>query len=119
MKYLYLVALILGSLLLHACDQSGNGGSGIKGDLDRTGSAQKITIKVYDTKTAMQKAKAEASNRAIDPTTEGWSIWSPNNEELGCTVHVVKLKSGTDNSGMTTWGHELAHCMYGTYHKEL
>jgi hypothetical protein len=34
-----------------------------------------------------------------------------------CEIHVVTPR-GVEDDYMTTWGHELAHCVFGTYHKE-
>lgn len=34
-----------------------------------------------------------------------------------CEIHVLELKSVNNDPRMWTWGHELAHCVYGRYHK--
>jgi len=34
-----------------------------------------------------------------------------------CEVHVLPLKFVKGDPYMHTWGHELAHCIYGKYHK--
>lgn len=34
-----------------------------------------------------------------------------------CEIHVTELKSVNNDPRMWTWGHELAHCVYGRYHK--
>lgn len=110
MRILFIFILIL----LFGCDQGGE----VNKDFDRTGASQKITVHVYETKSEMQKAKADAVNSRKEPALLGWSEWSPSEPEWGCHIHVVKLKGDKDTSQMKTWGHELAHCMYGSYHAE-
>ncbi len=34
-----------------------------------------------------------------------------------CELHLTDLKQVRGDPNMDTWGHELAHCMYGLYHK--
>jgi len=34
-----------------------------------------------------------------------------------CEIHVIELKSVNNDPRMQAWGHELAHCLYGLYHK--
>lgn len=116
MKYLL---GILGLLLLVSCSETDKENN-LKKDFDRTGRPQTITVMVYDNKREMQKAKADATNRQeINTDLLGWSIWSPNKESYGCTIHVMELKNSNDTDQMVTWGHELGHCMYGTYHPEI
>ena len=43
----------------------------------------------------------------------GFSIWSPNDNQ--CTVYHVTPKY-TDDERMVTLGHEVAHCIYGSFH---
>ena len=111
--------LIYGGIV--ACDNVGDSTGDItsKGDMDRTGTVQSITVNVYESKRAMQQAKADRVGGPANSSLQGWSEWSPTDEGWGCTIHVAKIPSLTSNSAMSTWGHELAHCMYGTYHKEL
>lgn len=105
--------LLFAIAFLTACD---NQGSDVSGDLDRSGKAQKITVYVYETSADMQNAKAEFLNTRRERDLLGWAKWT-NRLEDGCEIHVVKLR-GDNDSRMKTWGHELAHCVYGSYHSE-
>lgn len=97
MKYLLLL------LFLFGCDQQTT-----KEDFDRTGRPQTITVHVYDTKTALTQSYVDRAGRGAMEHL-GWSEWSENNESWGCEIHVLK-------TNMSTWGHELKHCMYGQFH---
>jgi len=114
MKYFIIILL---SMVIFGCDKAGETGDSIKGTFDRSGKAQKITVMVYETRGDMQRALQDQIGGPRDTSRDGWSIWS-NIEENGCTIHVVKIRNLTDNGRRSTWGHELAHCMYGTYHPE-
>lgn len=45
----------------------------------------------------------------------GWAGWN----EAGtlCQIHVVDFKDAKDPV-LNTWGHELGHCVYGSWHPE-
>lgn len=80
-------------------------------DFNREGEVLNITVKVYSDQKALLK-----STEAYNTTTQvGLTVWS--NSDNNCTIHVIKsdyIKSKQDE----TWGHELRHCVYGTFHKE-
>lgn len=117
MKNLVKSLLCATLLLLAACEDSGTG-SNLKEDFDRSGRPHSITVNVYETKRAMQRAKQEASGIPLETDLMGWSEWSPSKEGWGCTIHVTKPKGATDKGTFRTWGHELTHCMYGSFHPE-
>jgi hypothetical protein len=43
----------------------------------------------------------------------GFSIWSP--QDNNCDVYYVTPR-GVDDRNMLTLGHEVAHCIYGSFH---
>lgn len=45
----------------------------------------------------------------------GWARWS-NGPTQYCIIHVVEPLTAYDQV-FRTWGHELAHCVYGPFHK--
>lgn len=59
-----------------------------------------LKINVYDTE---EQLKREVGDKL------GQAIWSPNDNK--CEIWIVKWD-------MKTTGHELHHCMYGSFHKE-
>jgi len=112
MKYLLLIAV---SLFLMSCDEVTPENS-LNKDFDRSGRPQKITVYVYDNRKAMRQAKKDFDGQDASQV-EGWAKWS-NKESSGCEIHVVKIRSKNDKRQMETWGHELTHCMYGSFHEE-
>ena len=53
----------------------------------------------------------------------GMAVWDVDTNDpdivYGCTIYVVDPKGLTDSNRFETWGHELVHCVYGSFHKEL
>lgn len=77
-------------------------------------------ITVYTYETASELNKAIKDKKPHDESVSGFSLWflSKRSGEMSrCEIHVV-VPTGVADDHMTTWGHELAHCIYGTYHKE-
>ena len=75
-----------------------------------------ITMHVFDTQKELEAA--------IEPYTThnqrrynilGFSRWWMPDGKGKCEVYVTKAQKEKD---FETWGHELAHCMYGRWHKE-
>ena len=63
-------------------------------------------------------------NNALDdfakedrPLVYGWSTWNIEGRPYVCQIHTTKPR-WVDDQVTTTMGHELAHCVYGRYHKE-
>lgn len=46
----------------------------------------------------------------------GFAVWYPNDNE--CVIHTLELKYQNEKFKMETTGHELYHCIYGSYHPE-
>lgn len=108
--------IILICLFMTGCDKAGEG---LDKQFDRSGQPLEIAVFVYPTRKDMQRAYQERMGGPLDLSRQGWSEWSPDHPEWGCRIHVVEIPGITSNSRMSTWGHELAHCLYGSYHKEL
>ena len=49
----------------------------------------------------------------VQPRIEGLAVWFLNGKTNECNIYVPKPKSMND---LNTWGHELAHCVYGSWH---
>jgi len=47
-------------------------------------------------------------------TVNGWARWA-NKPIQYCVIHVVEPFTAYDQV-FNTWGHELAHCVYGSFH---
>lgn len=77
-----------------------------------------ITVYTYDSREELNKAVE--GKKPKGQRVEGLALWflkKENREMIRCEIHVVS-PSKVDDEHTLTWGHELAHCIYGTYHKE-
>lgn len=84
---------------------------------------QYIDIKVTTFKTRSELNKFLKEKEYNDgPEVEGLARWAHPKNDLTvvnrCDIFVVEPKSVRDTSELSTWGHELAHCIYGSYHAE-
>jgi len=99
-----------------SCGDSGPGRT-IEGSHNYEDKPFEITVKVYPTKMALEKAVRDMNTESI----EGFAAWKvlKNDPETmtGCTLYLKKPSGVRDTSELTTWGHELAHCVYGSYHR--
>jgi hypothetical protein len=115
-KLLQLLA-VFSLLSLSSCDNAPD--TGVSGTHDYAGKEFPITVIVYDTPAQLNKV---ANEKGITESADGFALWAIKKNDpttmTKCTVHVVKPSSVRDYEQMTTWGHELVHCVYGTFHKE-
>lgn len=72
-----------------------------------------ITVKAFDNQRAL--LKAIKSDGFGEKNRLGMTVW--NNIDNECVIYVIRPKH-QDSARFTTWGHELGHCVYGTFHKE-
>jgi hypothetical protein len=121
MKKLLLIAV----LLLASCAPDSN----IKPTLDRTEQEITITVKFHDNRDSLEAAYREINKlpaNAQIPEQWGfakWNQWMDANgnfvllpgAQLRCDIHTFKPKR-QDDQIVLTMGHELLHCVYGSYH---
>lgn len=100
--------------LLAACTPQQPTGEAVKAEFDRSGQIMQVQVVVHP--------NLESVNYALDqfykqdqPEVYGWSAWSLQGKPHQCQIHVAPPET-VDDEMMRTWGHELAHCVYGTYH---
>ena len=112
-KILGIAALVL---LMVSCEPAPS--KKISGTQDYSATQFPITVHTYDTKSELNKAIRNKTQHGQN--VEGLALWFLGKETSKmkrCEIHVVTPK-GVEDDYMTTWGHELAHCVFGTYHKE-
>lgn len=104
-------------LFLSSC---GEKGGKIEGSHNYENKQFPITVHVYENKSDLQKALREKGldNRRNVSGKSSWSITSDMKVLYDCDIYVVKPNGVEDKDNLHTWGHELAHCVYGTYHPE-
>lgn len=90
-----LASIIVGGALLAlvGCDN-------LQPKFEKTSKKLEVTVITYKNK---QEAMAALGGR------RGMAVWSPNDNK--CTIHFVA-------GDMETAGHELHHCLYGSFHLE-
>lgn len=100
------LALILSALFLVACEPPP-----VNKEFERT--KVEIVVHTYDNTDEVTDAYNlyVGDKYADDLEREGWATWG--REEHTCEIHVVKYAASQEK----TWGHELAHCLYGRFHK--
>ena len=83
---------------------------------------QYVDIRVMTFETQSQLNKFLELKAYSDQEVEGLARWVHPKDDMTtikrCDIYVVEPSGVRDTSALTTWGHELAHCMYGSYHKE-
>lgn len=86
-------------------------------DMNREGREIILVVTVYNSLSELNDVRKEISK--VEDDVIGLSQW--NAEGTGtkdfCKIYVITLKSAIDRKQMETWGHELAHCLYGSYHE--
>lgn len=80
--------------------------------LDRTGQTLQITPHAYPSQKALYDDLVNQGHEVSDNVV-GFAVWSPN--DLKCDIYYVTPKY-VDRVPMNTMGHELAHCIYGSFH---
>ena len=110
---------LLSLLFLTSCDPDG---SKLPEDFDRSGEAVEITVIWHNSQQAVDKAYVEEFGRARNERSInrlGFAVWAnPSREPKWCRIHAMKPTSVKGGEKMNTLGHELLHCMIGTFHPE-
>jgi hypothetical protein len=121
--------LILTCALLFGCSPD-DSPSNITPSIDRVG--QEMTVKVffYPDSTSLEEAYRTVNNlSARVPVPEQWGFarWNewrapsgeyiePNSPRYWCNIYTMTPKRREDQHVLTL-GHELLHCVYGSYHE--
>lgn len=126
-KLLLLSAIIAGTLfLLGSCDPQKEQ---VVQKFDRTEMPIQVTVFFYPNRSAVTteyRLRHNIPRTSPFPTVDGFAIWPETRDEDGnvlnrvgdlvCEIHTVQPK-GVDDNATLTLGHELLHCLYGSYHR--
>jgi hypothetical protein len=124
MKKLLLIPL----LLILGCSPE----SDIKPTMDRTNQDIRIRVIFHETQVSLEEAYRIANNlpsRTPVPEQWGFAAWNqwrdprtgnfidiiPPGQEYWCNIHAFRPKNQADQRVLTL-GHELLHCVYGSFH---
>ncbi len=103
------IFLLFLAMILSSCSEK----AGFEKDFDRTNQVMQIRVIFHDSPITLQKAK-ESVDGAIEPNLRGFAGW--NRENNYCEIHSLRPKTIDDDKTLTL-GHELLHCIHGSYHK--
>lgn len=107
------------ALLLTSCDPQPQGEK-IVPSFDRTHNEMTIVVRTYPTHVQVTREldefhRQKGITKLPARHSLGWAAW--NTEAPYACVINVKTPDRVDDDDVTTMGHELAHCLYGSYHK--
>jgi len=106
---------------LTSCDSRKEG---IEGSIDRVGEDMRTTVHFHENRVDLKLAYAEVHDikpHEVPAGLEGFAVWyewknkKPENAENECTIHTVEPRR-VDDTNTLTLGHEMLHCLYGSYH---
>jgi hypothetical protein len=117
--------LLLTLLVLISCSPESN----IKPTIDRTNQDIMVRVIFHENNSSLEEAYRIANNldsRTPIPEQWGFAQWNEfrdrdgntvniPGEQYQCTIHTFQPKR-QDDQLVRTMGHELLHCIYGSYH---
>jgi hypothetical protein len=110
-----IVALVV--LFLASCEPRGEP---LTKELDRTSIPMEIHVHTYRTIEEVTAAFNQRQTNRGEPydlrvIQMGWAVWSE--QDNRCDIHVPEPRYVREQNTFATWGHELAHCIYGSFHR--
>lgn len=90
---------------------------------DRTSEEMTIVVHVYPNEKEVTKSywknQEEIFNRNVTDefTRLGWAGWDTKSNY--CEIHTIDIKYKNDKNAIQTLGHEMTHCLYGSFHSEV
>lgn len=119
LKNVFYTILVLVCILFYGCEPAEDRFEVVK-EYDKK--IVYLTVVVYDDRAELQKEyekhMAKNGGEALQGKLFGWSAWYKNPKNLKCTMHVPVLYDTRESDKFKTWGHELAHCIHGQFHKD-
>jgi hypothetical protein len=118
--------LLLITFIITSCSSEE---SNIKPSFDRTNKPITITVIFHENGNSLEEAYRQVnglSNRIPVPEHWGFAEWNQfmnsngniieqTNQANRCTIHTFRPRR-QDDQFVLTMGHELLHCVYGSYH---
>lgn len=118
MRFPIAITAILACFFIVSCDGKKQG-EPMKKEYNRSGQLIEVVVIEHASYEELQRAFVERNARYgvdIPPFGQvGWSAWSVD-PPYQCEIHVVPPKYIDDEETLTL-GHEMSHCLYGSFHK--
>lgn len=109
-----IIATVLLTMFLISCDQP----TSLNKTHDITGEYVDIRVQTFSSQRQLNKYLKRKEGDEV----EGLAQWAHPKGDLTkvkrCDIYVVEPRDSRDYGQMETWGHELMHCIYGSYHPE-
>lgn len=109
-----------GLLTLSSCTDNSQYGKPLLQTHNLDGQTFPLKVMVFESEYALNKYVQ--GNDLIQQDVLGLARWTVKRDDrsnvTGCTIYVVDPKGLNDSNRFETWGHELVHCVYGSFHKE-
>jgi hypothetical protein len=126
-KYIYgfFLAVLITSIFLVACEQTGKGKS-IEGSIERIGVPIITTVHFVENQATLKRRYETLNGRPAPDGQVGFAMWNEfvggeidlsEGVEYRCTIYVIRPNT-IDDRNVLTLGHEMLHCILGTYHSE-
>lgn len=117
---LIVATMAVGLIGLSSCTDQNQYGKPLEQTHDLSGQMFPLKVIVFESERALNK-HVEKNNLAQSEVL-GLARWTAKKNDLSsvssCTIYVVDPKGLNDSNRFETWGHELVHCVYGSFHKE-
>lgn len=113
--------MLVAILAVTACEQQE---PELTGSIDREGQPLQVTVYFHDSKQDIRKSYAQVhgvSLQGVSQGLEGFAVWpewrgtEPQDAEYTCDVYVQRPRN-IDDTHTLTLGHEMLHCLIGSYH---
>lgn len=127
--YIILSIIVLATLAFLFVGCEPHKGEPVVATIDRTGQPIEVVVFFYDNINEVTRVYREKHNlprNAEMPRPLGFAMWPEWFDEDGnrveqpelfrCEIHTIR-PTHVDDDPTLTLGHELLHCLYGSYHK--
>jgi hypothetical protein len=117
MRLPWTIITIILAMMLVSCE--GENLTAMEKQHNRSGKPIEVTVFEYkdynDVNRALYKFQRENNQVKNKDPSLAWSAWDLE-EPYQCHIH-IKPPEKIDDDDVMSLGHEMAHCLYGSYHK--
>lgn len=114
------IALLFVVLLASCSDNNNN--NGIQGTVNRLEKEITITVTTVKNESELSKLYSDLTGvpKSRVPEQYGFAQWNERKigepESYNCQIYIIEPKRADDQQ-ILTLGHEMAHCLWGSYHQ--
>lgn len=118
-NYLLAVAFVL-MLGLSSCGDQNQFGRPLKQTHNLNGQVFPLEVMVFESEPELHRylMKHKIEKKKVLGLARWTILKNDPSTVTDCTIYVVRPKGLDDSNRFETWGHELVHCVYGSFHEE-